>query len=56
MLESVTCGDTQITAADLRMKIKKYERVDPATGENTFLSQFKVRLEGGGDVTFYDHS
>ncbi len=42
MLESVTCGDTQITAADLRMKIAKYTKVDPSTGQNTFQSQFNV--------------
>ena len=42
MLESVTCGDTQITAADLRMKIAKYEKVDPSTGQTTFQSQFDV--------------
>ena len=48
MLESVTCGDTQITAADLRLKIKKYDRVDTSTGLTTFQSQFNVRGEGGG--------
>jgi len=42
MLESVTCGDTKITAADLRMKISKYGKVDPATGMDTFQSQFAV--------------
>ena len=43
MLESVTCGDTQITAADLRLKIKKYDKVDASTGLTTFQSQFNVR-------------
>ena len=47
MLESVTCGDTQITAADLRLKIKKYDRVDTSTGLTTFQSQFNVRGERG---------
>ena len=42
ILESVTCGDTQVTAADLRMMIKKYGRVDPITGLNEFQSQFNV--------------
>ena len=42
ILESVTCGDTQVTAADLRMMIKKYERVDPLTGLTGFQSQFQV--------------
>ena len=48
MLESVTCGDTQITAADLRLKIKKYDRVDASTGLTAFQSQFNVRGGGGG--------
>ena len=42
ILESVTCGDTQVTAADLRMMIKKYGRVDPITGLTGFQSQFNV--------------
>ena len=48
MLESVTCGNTQITAADLRLKIKKYDRVEVSTGLTTFQSQFNVRGGGGG--------
>ena len=48
MLESVTCGDTQITAADLRLKIKKYDRVDASTGLTAFQSQFNVKGGGGG--------
>ena len=42
ILESVTCGDTQVTAADLRMMIKKYDKVDRATGLTGFQSQFSV--------------
>ena len=42
ILESVTCGDTQVTAANLRMMIKKYGRVDAITGLTGFQSQFNV--------------
>ena len=42
ILESVTCGDTQVTAANLRMMIKKYGRMDAITGLTGFQSQFNV--------------
>ena len=42
ILESVTCGNTQITAADLRVVIGKYGKVDPSTGVTYFQSQFDV--------------
>ena len=42
ILESVTCGDTQITAANLHMIIKTYGRVDAITGLTGFQSQFNV--------------
>ncbi len=42
ILESVRCGDTQITAANLRMVIRKYSKTDPQTGQTTFQSQFDV--------------
>ena len=42
ILESVTCGNTQITAADLRMVIGKCGKVDPSTGVTHFQSQFNV--------------
>ena len=42
ILESLTCGDTQVTAANLRMMIKKYGRMDAITGLTGFQSQFNV--------------
>ena len=42
VLESVTCGDTQISATNLRAAIKKMSKVDPVTNKNTFESQFHV--------------
>ena len=61
ILDSVTCGDTQVTAADLRMMIKKYGKVDPITGLTGFQSQFFVSFKlcvcvcggGGGGVLRY---
>ena len=42
VLESVTCGDTQISATNLRAAIQKMSRVDSATHKNTFEAQFHV--------------
>ena len=44
ILESVTCGNTQITAADLRMVIGKYGKVDSSSGVTHFQSQFNVSV------------
>ena len=42
ILESVTCGDTQITASDLRRAIQILSRQDPQTRLTGFENQFKV--------------
>ena len=44
ILESVTCGNTQISASDLRAVIRKYGKVDPSTGVTHFQSQFNVSV------------
>ena len=42
ILESVTCGDTQITATDLRMTVDKMKRNDNKKQLHGFQYQFKV--------------
>ena len=42
VLESVTCGDTQISATNLRSTIQKMSKVDPVTHKNTFEAEFHV--------------
>ena len=42
VLESLTCGDTQILPADIRPAIAKLERRDPQTNKTGYESQFKV--------------
>ena len=42
ILESVTCGDTQIGASNLRMAIQKLHKRNPQTGKTGFESQFHV--------------
>ena len=44
ILESVTCGDTQINSGDLRPAIAKLRTKDPATGKTYFQGQFEVSL------------
>ena len=44
ILESVTCGDTQISSGELRPTIAKLKNTDPATGKTLFQSQFEVHL------------
>ena len=39
ILESVTCGDTQISATNLRMNVAKMKKYDTKSG---FHCQFKV--------------
>ena len=45
ILEAVTCGDTQITASDLRRSIQNLSRRDPQTHSTGFESQFKARCK-----------
>ena len=42
ILEAVTCGDTQISASDLRRNIQKLSRRDQETRSTGFESQFKA--------------
>ena len=42
ILESVTCGDTQINSGDLRPAIAKLKNRDPTTGKTLFQAQFEV--------------
>ena len=44
ILESVTCGDTQISSGELRPTIAKLKNTDPATGKTLFQAQFEVHL------------
>ena len=42
VLESVTCGDTQINARDLKSCIIKLKNRDQLTGKTQFEAQFEV--------------
>lgn len=42
ILESVTCGNTEISSADLRLTIKKMSRVNPDDNMTILQTQFKV--------------
>ena len=42
ILESVTCGDTQIAATNLRVAISKMNKKDRLSQLNIFQNQFKV--------------
>ena len=42
MLESVTCGDTEISSGNLRLSMRKMEKINPKDNMTTFESLFKV--------------
>ena len=42
ILESVTCGDTQISAGDLRRQIQKMSQVAPGKSCTEFQYQFQI--------------
>ena len=42
ILESITCGDTQIDTANVRITVNKMANTDPSTGQNGFQHQFQV--------------
>ena len=42
ILESITCGDTQIITANVRITVNKMTNTDPSTGQNGFQHQFQV--------------
>ena len=43
ILESVTCGDTQIAATNLRSSLNRMKKKDPLNQLNTFQHQFQVK-------------
>ena len=45
ILESVTCGDTQISSGELRPAIARMKDTDPASGKTRFQAQFEVNLK-----------
>ena len=47
ILESVTCGDTQIAATNLRMKLVRMKRYDNKNESHGFQYQVKVYLNVG---------
>ena len=42
VLESLTCGDTQISARDLKCVISRLKSRDQMTGKTQFEAQFEV--------------
>ena len=42
MLESVTCGDTEISSGNLRLSMRKREKINFKDNMTTFESLFKV--------------
>ena len=50
ILESVTCGDTQIPAINLKASIANMKRNDDKDQHHGFKYQFKVQLEDNGVV------
>ena len=42
ILESITCGNTQVSAADLNRAVTKLKQRDPHTKLTGYESQFKV--------------
>ena len=44
ILESVTCGDTQINSGDLRSTMVQMKSVHKNTGKTTFDIQFQVAM------------
>ena len=45
ILESVTCGDTEISSANLRLVLQKMSKVNPKDNATSFQTQFKVRAK-----------
>lgn len=42
LLESITCGNTEISAHDLRIAVKKLAAVNPKTKMSGFASEYQV--------------
>ena len=43
ILESITCGNTQVSAADLQRTVTKLKQRDPCTKLTGYEQQFKVQ-------------
>ena len=44
VLEAIECGDTEINAPDLRVKMIQFNRADPENPDDTMMEkQFKVK-------------
>ena len=43
VLESVTCGDTEISSANLRATVRKLNKINPADNTTVLQTQFKVQ-------------
>ena len=44
ILESITCGNTQVSAADLQRAVTKLKQRDPGTKLTGYEQQFKVHV------------
>ena len=45
VLESVTCGDTEISSANLRLAVRKLNKINPADNTTMLQTQFKVNMQ-----------
>ena len=43
VLESVTCGNTQVDSRNARIAFNKMNTPDPKTGQTGYIDQFTVR-------------
>ena len=41
--ELITCGETEIAASNLRVKVGRMQKNIPGKGANAFFEQFQVR-------------
>ena len=53
VLESLTCGDTQISAGNLRTAMKRLGKVQPQTQTSGYDHEFKVRSTNVSPQTSY---
>ena len=45
VLESVACGDTEISSANLRLTVRKLNKINPADNTTMLQTQFKVNMQ-----------
>ena len=56
ILESVTCGDTEISSANLRFEMQKLNKINPVDNTTPLQTQFKVRTFNLVIMNaYYDH-